>query len=700
MVISSVLLTACLSAAFGAESRFAQTHNRGQYVHWIHLYDAGNRKIDPADENAPPYSPLRTCGRCHDYEAIAKGHHFNAFGGATGGGRPGEPWIWVDTRTGTQVPLSYRGWEGTYSPNALGISARDFVLKFGRHFPGGGPGVPPEPAEEKPAPAAAAAEEPASEDAAGEEAPSEESTPAAEEEPPTKELTPQEEKAAKEQAGWKLSGALDIDCMMCHGNDGAYSPEAWWEQIENENFAWAATAALGLGSVDGEVSDLPDDFDPTTAEPDSRDRLPKTTYGSLRIKGDNKVFLDIIRRPGDSACYYCHSNRPVGEGAAPEWTHDEDVHLKAGMSCADCHRNDLAHHTVRGYDGEAHPTGRPVHTLSCQGCHMGDSEEGGRLGAPKPLHKGLPPLHFDKLSCTACHSGPPAAEEAISVQTALAHGLGLPGHYTAEDPPGIAAPVFLRRGEVLTPHRMTWPAFWGQMKDDKITPLNPDDVQDALRRTLRVRRGATFTETVLKVKLSSEDKVEALGEERAKTPDDELTEEEKAKLADLERTKGLQQWQEKLADALKALKETIDEAAQPVYVSGGRAYRLTDDGKAEAFEHDAAAPYAWPLGHDVRPARQSLGAKGCYACHAAGTPIFEGLVTAAGPAPDEDPVTYAMHELAGYDKTKLDAWSQSFRGRTAFKWFGFVAMGVVGLVVLSFMVRGVNGVVDRLARRK
>ncbi len=34
----------------------------------------------------------------------------------------------------------------------------------------------------------------------------------------------------------------------------------------------------------------------------------------------------------------------------------------------------------------------------------------------------------------------------------------------------------------------------------------------------------------------------------------------------------------------------------------------------------------------------------------------------------------------------------SFQGRTAFKWMGFIAAGTVGLVLLSFLLLGVNGV--------
>ena len=136
------------SASTSAEdSRFAMTHSRSQYVHWIDLYDADGSRIDPADPDAAPYSPVHTCGRCHDYDAIAHGYHFNAMERLTKKGRPGEPWIWTDTRTGTQIPLSYRGWPGTYDPRSLGISSWDFVLQFGRQMPGGGPGVPVEAAE-------------------------------------------------------------------------------------------------------------------------------------------------------------------------------------------------------------------------------------------------------------------------------------------------------------------------------------------------------------------------------------------------------------------------------------------------------------------------------------------------------------------------------------------------------------------------
>lgn len=668
---SLLLWLACPGAVLSAaESRFAHTGSRSQYVHWIDLYDANQRRIDPTDPKAGPYSPSRTCGRCHDYEAMTRGHHFNAILDSASPGRPGEPWIWTDTRTGTQLPLSYRRWPGTYDPREVGISNWDFVLKFGRHLPGGGPGTPAAPAADqaaKPVPSAEAAAEGESKQAATDAAPA-------------------------DPGRWKLSGKLDIDCMICHSNDHQYSMELWSKQIDDQNFAWAPTVAAGLGFVDGKVSGLPDDFDPAKVEENARHKLPTTTYMTGRVNAEKKVFFDVVRRPHDNACYSCHTNKPVGQDAVPAWNCDEDVHLKAGLTCADCHRNDIEHHTVRGFEGEAHPTGQSVAALSCRGCHM-EGEDAGRLGAPLPKHAGLPPVHFAKLSCTACHSGPSVSDQASAVLTAMAHGLGLPSHDHSENlVPGVVEPVLKRDGGMLYPHRMTWPAFWGALREGQLNPLPPEEVQTALRNTLRVRRGQTLKDTLLDVKLTKEEKLAVLGESRAAVAEAELTEEEKVQLDERIRQKAQEEFQAKLAKALGELKAIIkQEGAEPVYVAGGKAYRLSGDGQLEVFEHEAAEPYAWKLGHDVRPARQSLGVGGCFDCHQAGAPIFEGRVTAISPVLDDQPRTYVMYELAGFDKFKLDAWNQSFQGRTLFKWLGFASLGVVSLVLMWYAMRGLAG---------
>jgi hypothetical protein len=326
------------------------------------------------------------------------------------------------------------------------------------------------------------------------------------------------------------------------------------------------------------------------------------------------------------------------------------------------------------------------------------------------------------MSCTSCHSGPPPQAQAVQVQTAMAHALGLPTHdLKPSTQPQMAAPIMLRTGkndDVLYPHRMLWPAFWGKLDGDTITPLNPETVHDTLRRTLRVRRNSTFTETLSEVRLSPEQKAEVLGEERAKVPEFQLAEEETAKLEKFKKSQEVAAFRKNLGEALVELNSALEGEGGPgVYVAGGRAYRLaaspakqTEGNKAEedsgeppieleVFETAAAAPYAWKLAHDVRPAQWSTGSTSCFECHDFGAPIYDGTVTAMGPAIDPEPPTHTMLELAGYDRTLTDAWNLSFQGRTAFKWFGFLAVSVVAAVLLAFLFQGVSGILGLFGRR-
>ncbi len=107
--------------------------------------------------------------------------------------------------------------------------------------------------------------------------------------------------------------------------------------------------------------------------------------------------------------------------------------------------------------------------------------------------------------------------------------------------------------------------------------------------------------------------------------------------------------------------------------------RPDEDGPiAPSWRLDAAEAsadsYRWPLAHDVRPAAQSLGARGCDDCHSLQGPVFFGRVSLAGAG--------RMYELHGYDPALARVWALSFKARPAFKWFGFVCAALVLLVIL------------------
>ena len=58
-----------------------------------------------------------------------------------------------------------------------------------------------------------------------------------------------------------------------------------------------------------------------------------------------------------------------------------------------------------------------------------------------------------------------------------------------------------------------------------------------------------------------------------------------------------------------------------------------------------------------------------------------------------------MHELDGYDVKLLAQWEQSFQGRPIFKWVGFVCIGAVALILVLYLLIGVNGLL-RMMRGK
>jgi hypothetical protein len=648
----TVLQVALISAVSVAQRAETRSDGDARYLHHIDLYDTDNRKITA--ESTRPYSPRNTCGRCHDYQTISHGWHFNAFeaGDADSklnSGRDGEPWIWTDARTGTQLPLTYRDWSHSFDPSQVGLSPWDMTLKFGGRIPGGGIG------------------EVHSNDQANEQV------------------------DQQDAIRWALSGSLEVDCMACHGVPGVYDINVRRRQIEKQNFAWAPTAALRLGEIIGDVSRIRRVTDP--ADEAVKKKLPTVAYDARKFGLDGSVFIDLVRQPSSNACYQCHSQRLVDQqGIQERWVHDEDVHLRAGMECVDCHRNGLDHDMVRGFVGQDHSHREAMLTLSCSGCHLGsqDSEDpmlrAGRLGSPKPLHQGLPPVHFEKLACTACHSGPVIRDQALRIMTSLAHGLGEKGHREGNELPAMVAGVFSKRDDNrVYPHKAMWPAYWGVMGDDQsITPLHPDQVYEWTRKTLRVRRD--FIEELILPKLKSDQRKELLGEERASVDSEEWTDQERQQISQRQRELGLEAFDEKVSASLAVIeKEVGDQTA--VYVSSGQVYVANEEGtglrQVDGIDEKYTGMITWPMAHNVRPAGWSLGVGGCTECHADDGLIFASTVSAVGPV-DGDGTKVTMASLQGVDPLQRLAWNQMFSVRKTFKYF--VAGSVA--VLLSVLIVG------------
>lgn len=208
-------------------------------------------------------------------------------------------------------------------------------------------------------------------------------------------------------------------------------------------------------------------------------------YRTADFDSKHRYFFDLNYQPADDRCLACHS---VSAKDETQWSADADVHSTAGLKCADCHRNDLGHAIVRGYEGEAAETGnRTAESFTCRGCHLGENAAGeksvvpGRLGAPFPKHTGIPLVHFRRLACTVCHSGPKPKEGFTRGRTSRANRLGIYGVATwATDMPAVIEPVYAKSaGHKIAPNRLVWPAFWAKISGKEVAPLKPEVVEAA-----------------------------------------------------------------------------------------------------------------------------------------------------------------------------------------------------------------------------
>jgi len=583
------------------------------FVHRIGLFD--ERKKLVGGKTTEPYSPMTTCGKCHDYASIPWGGHCGGARPGAAAARPGEPWILWDAATRTQIPLSHRSWAGTRPPADAGMSDWDFALRFGSHLPGGGP---------------------------------------------LEWLKDGRRRTVTEEPGpdgkgtvsrWKAGGAHAVDCLACH-LAAPYDRQERAHLVRAGQFRYAPEAGAGLSAVkpatkkitpggDEVVEPLP----PSAVKPSAPgEGTVAALRDASRIDVEGRVLLDITRHPPARNCQACHAARVPGSAGGAASDRDRDIHLAAGLGCTDCHRNAIDHLITRGDDGEPDRKHHPENaTLSCRGCHAT-----GRLGAPPIPHRGLPYFHLEKIACTTCHSGPWPEEALQPVQTARAHGLGLIAQENLDgrELPAVRAPVYRPDGRgQIRPHYALWPSWYGEKKDGKLVPLPLPRVQEALKEVL----------------------------EAAKK---EGTDPEKA------------------LDACAVVRKLKEKGvAEPVRVVGGRAYRVDGAAVVSSDAPEAEAVY-WPIGHDVRPAQQALGVRGCSDCHSSSSPFFFGKATAAPAGPDGRPASKEMHEHLGLSPATIHLGAMAVVMREG----GMKFISV--LLVLGLLAAGAAhmGAAPRLAR--
>ena len=144
------------------------------------------------------------------------------------------------------------------------------------------------------------------------------------------------------------------------------------------------------------------------------------TYDKTRFDAEDKVLFNV------AGCQArCSSVAPFNSVGPDVALAALGMHLVKGMTCTDCHRESIDHMTTRVMSGNGGIADASLETLPA-----GDviwrrrtprrrRRIWGKLGSPRPEHRGLPAIHL-RSSRTACHSGPWPSLKPGFVQTSMA----------------------------------------------------------------------------------------------------------------------------------------------------------------------------------------------------------------------------------------------------------------------------------------
>lgn len=334
------------------------------------LKDEEGKTIDPrTDWEGNPVMPTdpigipqaismrKTCGQCHDYDRVVRGYHFT-----TGRDEMFEMPVSGEPHSVHASPGFFGKWQLLYqrelapkafdNPDEIDMTPFEWVVQCGVCHPGGGP---------------------AEFDRSGRR---------------YDQVLAEDRGIAMFgdgdywEAPWDRTGVMEADCFICHLDGYEYSVRA--QQIKKLNFRWAATAASGIGYVWGSVLE---------------GQTPNVYYDTSLFRADGTVHLPI-QRPTDRQCLYCHDMSSVQKRGSTWRQHYEyDVHTEQGLTCTQCHVNDIRHNFAKGDSSSQTVRDDLDNTaLSCKECH-----EQQVFGAPDYKHEWLPALHLERISCEACH---------------------------------------------------------------------------------------------------------------------------------------------------------------------------------------------------------------------------------------------------------------------------------------------------------
>lgn len=587
----------------------------------FNLYDEDGNIIDPVNGiNADkPYSPKQTCGKCHDYEKITKGFHFQQGKDEAAPEWMAERYQWVTTPGNyggtwcSPAPL-YRHLSPKKNSTARTIDMTSFsfiTAGCGECHPGGGP---------------------AEYDREGNRY--------------DRFMIEKGYKPGAEndfdgdyfQARWSETGVLEADCMICHLP--GYNNDERKNQLKLLNFRWAPSAAWGLAKVTGSVD---------------KNSPVKLTYDLSRFGPDGKLSPNIVREPRNEACLFCHA-QPGWKKRGANYDERTDVHLRAGLKCVDCHpagsrakdsriNEREMHQFSKGDDPGGHVRDDLDNTvLDCNYCHTN-----GNMGAPVAKHTWLPQLHLDHLACQTCHV-PERIVKAAQVQASdvFNNDTKIPSkgkrlwtfygpdmlyynHYGNlqmmgfdDKPSDPYKPVFINyKGKIRPANRVhsTWPGIEIEGKPGLMQPKMGDIV-----------------------KMWEDHMADPSNYPELSTIKDDNGDE----VIEVNRPEEIDALIKSVSSMLVKTKYPM-EGKRVVWVMNDRVYTSGTEYYSVKKDQWEASPYAnvHTYNHEVFPANAALGVNGCTDCHSFNSEFFYGNITLYPFDGNAEPVTGMQYKILG-----------------------------------------------------
>ncbi len=568
----------------------------------FYLYDEDGNLINPVEgiNSDKPYSPKQTCGKCHDYNKITEGFHFQQGKGETLPEKLSERYQWVlfpglyGGNWCSPAPL-YNYLSPKENANDTEMDMTSFTIfanGCGTCHPGGGP---------------------------------------FEFDRNGNRYNKYMKEANLEDGGinnydgdyykafWGKSGVAEADCNICHLPEYDYKERN--AHLAKWNLEWMPVVGAGLAKVQGSIKD---------------GQEVAIQYDLSKFDNEGKVSLHLVREPRTENCLNCHA-KPQWKKRGSSFSNLTDVHIAKGLKCVDCHpagsmatdpriKGKEVHQFGKGDDPSGFVRDDLDNTLiKCADCHIK-----GYMNAPIAKHEWLPPLHLESLSCQACHipirkvksalvqvsdvlnPGPKITPPPKYVWTFYDQDMNYWNHYgelaqfTSKDQPtDLFYPQYARyKGQIfpVNPVHSAWPGIYTEGQKG----LHQPRMKDVYEMWMAHKKDPSVYPELAKIKDDNHDDI-----------------------PEVNRPEEIDAIIKSITDMLQNKNYDLSNR-KVVWVNNDKIYFNSSEYKYITKDIYESSPYAsvYKYSHDIAPASSALGIKGCIECHSFSTQgmLFRNVV--------------------------------------------------------------------------